>query len=313
MKLSVILSFKNEEEVLPGLFPRLDKVMSGLGEDYEYIFVNDASTDRSLEMIMERAKSDRHVKILNTSRSFGHDECLFAGLRYSTGDAIVIVAADCEDPPELIPQLWNEFKNGIDVVYTTRLSRPGDSAFKKFVTKIAYRALYRMTKVVVPDSGDFRLISRKVLTHILKLEERNPFFRGLTFWAGFKHKQVFYHREKRSGGVCHFPLWSDAPARFFLNAVTSYSRWPIYTMLKVALAFICGSLLFGAALLVAATLGRTITGWTIVCTVLFFLSGTHLLFLGFVGLYACSAYDESRKRPNYIIKDTYGFETEEVK
>jgi len=307
--LSVVLSFRNEEENIPELINRLHKSIQPLGLDYEFIFVNDASTDRSLELLTARSKEDPHVKIINMSRRFGVSECTLAGMKYSQGDAVVITDADLQDPPEVIPKLFEKWKEGADVVYTTRASRDGEHPFKMWVTKWAYRALRKASDIDLPvDSGDFKLMSRRVVNELMKLNERDPFLRGLVTWVGFKQVPVLYRREKRFAGKTHFPLYGSGPIKSFISGLTSLSVFPL------AVSMWAGFIVSGAGFmyLMAVTgmllLRIDVPGWSAIMAVILFLGGGQLLGIGVLGSYLARIYNEVRNRPNYIVESTIGFE-----
>ncbi len=307
--LSVVLSFRNEEENIPELINRLHKSIQPLGLDYEFIFVNDASTDRSLELLTARSKEDPHVKIINTSRRFGVSQCTSAGMKYSQGDAVVIMDADLQDPPEVIPELVEKWRKGADVVYTTRTLRDGESRFKMWVTGWAYRTLKHVSDIDLPvDSGDFKLMSRRVVNELMKLNERDPFLRGLVTWVGFKQVPVFYHREKRFAGQTHFPLYRSGPVKAFLSGLASFSFVPLHFLLVAGLVtFLAGSLFLVAVTGMAILQLDGPVGFGLIALMLF-LGGGQLLGIGVLGLYLARIYNEVRNRPNYIVESTIGFE-----
>ncbi len=243
--ISVILSFRNEEEVLEELITRLRAVLNLLPIRYELIFVNDASTDHSLSILTEKAGQDKRIKIINMSRKFGVSECVFAGMEYAKGDAVIYLDADLQDPPELIPQLIEKWLNGTDVVYTVRSSRHGESPLKLALTKHAYRLIALVSDLgLPPEAGDFKLISRRVVKQLLELKERNPYLRGLVRWVGFKQEPVFYERKQRASGETHFPLFRNffrdlltlrGPVGTFINGLTSFSNFPLLLFLLLGL------------------------------------------------------------------------------
>ena len=306
--LSVVLSFRNEEENISELIQRLHKSIQPMGLDYEFVFVNDASTDGSLELLMVKSKEDCRVKIINMSRRFGVSECTLAGMKYSRGDAVVIMDADLQDPPEVIPKLVEKWKEGADVVYTTRTSREGESRFKMWVTGLAYRALNRASDIDLPvDSGDFKLMSRRVVNELMTLNERDPFLRGLVTWVGFKQVPVFYHREKRFAGETHFPLYRSGPAKAFLGGLASFSFLPLNFLLAAGLmTFFAGFLSLAAAMGMAVLQWDGPVGFGLMALMLF-LGGGQLLGLGILGVYLGRIYNEVRNRPNYIVGSTIGF------
>lgn len=309
MLLSVVLSFRNEAPVIPELIKRLQNSIRPLNIDYELIFVNDASTDNSLEVLKEQSKADKNVKVLNMSRNFGNGPCVLAGIQHAKGDAVVYMDADLQDPPELIPKMFEEFQKGADVVYTTRLSRRGEPAFKIWLTKKAYRFLRRVGNINLPlDSGDFKLLSRRVVNELSKLREKDPFVRGLVTWVGFKQVPVFYDREERFAGKTHYPLFGKGPLKMFLAGLTSFSSFPLKMALVIGFAISILSFLYLIINIVMFFLGMNIPGWTAIMATLLILGGTQLITVGFVGLYLGRVYDEVKNRPNYIVESKIGFE-----
>ncbi|MBI5299558.1 MAG: glycosyltransferase family 2 protein [Deltaproteobacteria bacterium] len=309
MLLSVVLSFRNEAPVIPELIKRLQNSIRPLNIDYELIFVNDASADNSLEVLKEQSNADKNIKILNMSRNFGNGPCVLAGIQHAKGDAVVYMDADLQDPPELIPKMFEEFQKGTDVVYTTRLSRRGESAFKIWLTKKAYRFLRRVGNINLPlDSGDFKLLSRNVVDELSKLREKDPFVRGLVTWVGFKQVPVFYNREERFAGKTHYPLIGTGPLKMFLAGLTSFSSFPLKMALVIGFVISILSFLYLIANLVMFFLGMNIPGWTAIMATLLILGGTQLITVGFVGLYLGRVYDEVKNRPNYIVESKIGFE-----
>lgn len=314
-KLSVVFSFRNEQDVLPELIVRARKVLDQLRQDgklsgHELIFVNDASTDSSLEILLAQARGHNDIRILNMSRKFGVSPCVMAGLQYSSGDAVVYMDADLQDPPEAIPELlevWQE--KGADVVHTVRQSRDGEPLVKLFVTRIGYFILNKFTTIKLPvEAGDFKLLTQRAVQHLVKLRESRPFMRGLVCWIGFKQEFVPYHRDARHKGKSKFPVFSlEVIGNFFSSALTSFSAAP----LKIAVIFGVLAILFDFAF-VAHVLnekfsGRAIPGWTAIMIATLFLGGVQLFCLGIIGLYINSIHEQSRQRPNFIIESSFGF------
>jgi len=316
---SVVISFFNEEGSLPELISRLRAVFVQLPVHYELIFVNDASTDRSLAILQKMASESAQIKIITMSRRFGVSECVLAGLKYAKGDAAIYLDADLQDPPELIPKLIEKWLRGIDVVYTVRQSRDGESLFKLALTKQAYRFVNFAADIGLPqEAGDYRLISRRVIDKLLTLEEKNPYLRGLVSWVGFRQEPVFYRREKRAAGSSHFPLFKNffrdiltlhGPAGTFLNGVTSFSTLPLMIFLLTGLLIFGGgviSLLFVLFLCIAqAGPAKEVSLFILLIT----LFGFQFLGIGVLGLYLGKIYDEVRNRPRYIVESTDGIES----
>jgi glycosyltransferase involved in cell wall biosynthesis len=307
---SVVLSFRNEEAVIPELVARLQTAFAGAGLDYELIFVNDASTDRSLVLLEEQRKTDPRIKVLNMSRRFGVAPCVIAGMRYARGDAVIYMDADLQDPPELIPDLVARWRAGADVVYTVRTERRGESRLKMAVTRAAYRAIRLASSLDLPvEAGDFKLLSRRVVDELLALEESELYLRGLVSWLGFEQVAVPYERQPRAGGATHFPLlrsWN--PTASFLAAVTSFSHAPLFAFLGLGLA---AGALAGLALLgmgVAALAGAAPSAAAALVAFGVLLWSTLVTGIGVVGLYLARVHREALGRPRYIVESAIGFD-----
>lgn len=314
---SVVISFFNEEDVLPELILRLGRSLDTLDLDYELIFVNDASTDGSLSILTEKAEQDKRIKVLNMSRNFGSSRqgvCTIAGIEYASGDAIIFMDADLQDPPELLPQMIDAWRNGdnVDVVYTTRLSRAGESKGKLWLTKWGYRILQWTAEVDVPvNSGDFKLISRRVADHLLLLGEKRPFLRGLVPWVGFKQVPVFYHREPRFAGRTKYWVISPKVINNFLSAIISFSDIPLKICLLtgILISFIAFGL--GVYAIACKFLGLAVPGWSGIMAAVLFVGGVELIMLGMVGLYVAAILDQVKDRPRYLVESTIGFDDDQ--
>lgn len=308
MNLSVVLSFRNEEATIDELIKRLATSIESIGLSYEIIFVNDASTDSSLEILTRHGTRDSRIKTINMSRNFGNAPCALAGFRYASGEAVLVMDADLQDPPELIPQLWAEYKKGADVVYTTRLSRAGEGAFKMLITKWAYRILKAVGNKSLPvDSGDFKLMSKRVVRELCKLEEYDPFLRGLVTWVGFKQVPVYYHREARHSGETHYPLIGRGPLRAFISGLTSFSTFPLELALIFGFLMAVLSMLYLCAVVTMFFLGWNIPGWTALMGVILILGASQLITTGVLGLYLGRVYNTVKGRPNFIVESTINF------
>jgi len=304
---SVVFSFRNEADNIPPLIARLDTVLTGAGVPYELIFVNDASTDDSLAILTKERDRNPRVKIINLSRRFGVAEGVAAGLSAASGDAVVYMDTDLQDPPEIIPQMIASFRNGADVVHTVRTHRRGESALKMWATRLAYRVIQSGAQIqLAVDAGDFKLLSRRAVDHLLRLPESDPYFRGLLVWIGFNQAFVPYERDARHAGRTHFPFFSRNPWKTFALGVTSFSFVPIYAFLALAAAgLLAGAIL---ALTTAVTWARgssvEIVGFV---TLLLLLWSTVMAGIGIVGLYVARIYKDVRGRPHYIVQSTVGF------
>lgn len=308
---SIVVPVFNEELVVNETYSRLTKVMKSTNENYEIIFVNDGSKDKTFNIVNDFCQNDNHIKLLSFSKNFGHQVAITAGMEYSTGDAIVVIDADLQDPPEVILKMIEKWKEGYDVVYGKRLKRKGETFFKKFTSKMFYRVLEHMTDIYIPvDTGDFRLIDRRVCEALKSLPERNRYVRGLVSWVGFKQTGVEFVREKRFAGETKYPL--KKMLKFAGDAITSFS----YKPLKLATYFGCFISFASFIYLIFVIFEKlftknTVLGWTsIICINLFF-NGIILIILGIIGEYIGRIYDEAKGRPLYILSKKVGFEIKE--
>jgi polyisoprenyl-phosphate glycosyltransferase len=306
--LSVVFSFRNEEAVLPELIRRLHASLDPLDLPYEIIFVNDTSTDRSLDILREHMETDSTLRVVNMANRFGVTPCFIAGMGYAQGDAVVTLDCDLQDPPELIAEMVAHWREGADVVYATRTKRAGESWFKLLVTKWAYRIINAVSDVELPvDTGMYKLMSRRAVDAVLSIKEQEPYLRGLVSWVGFKQVQVECQREERYAGKPHFSLLSSGPAKEFLIGFISFSQLPIYLMLSlgaiVTVASLVGFLAMAGHHIFRESVPLTYYG---LCTVVFF-GGVQLLSAGTLGLYLGRVYNQSKSRPPYIVESTLGF------
>ena len=311
MKLvSIVFSFRNEEENLKELISRIDTAFKKIQNyKYELIFVNDDSNDNS-EKILEELQESYMIKIINMSRTFGVGPCVLAGFKHSSGDCVVYLDSDLQDPPEVIPKLLTEFEKGHDVVHTVREKRLGESGIKLFFTKLAYKTINRLSEIDLPiEAGDFKLISKRVLQKILSQKEFRPYVRGLSVWVGYKQSFVHYTREARAHGKSKFSLFSQGPITEFINGVTSYSLKPLY--IGIFLGFF--SLLFSVALIAYAFYAKfndlAIPGTTGILIAVSFFSGILLFTLGIMGIYIARIFEQARGREKYIIKEIKDFKS----
>ena len=300
---SIIAPIYNEIDNLPELYRRVKEVMDSSGETWELILVDDGSTDGSTERIRELAQKDKVVRPVIFARNFGHQIAITAGWDYARGDAVVIIDADLQDPPEVILELAKKWKEGYEVVYAVRGEREGESWFKKFTAAMFYRLIYSITDVKIPvDTGDFRLMDRKVVDVLKLMRERHRFPRGMSAWVGFKQIGVTYNRAARVAGVTKYPF--RKMLKLALNAITGFSYFP----LQVATYF--GFVSAGVAILaIPVVVFMRITGSgaffgqaTTLIAVLF-LGGVQLISLGILGEYIGRLYDEAKGRPLYIVRD----------
>ena len=302
---SVIAPVYNEEELLPHLYARVIAVMEGLGESFELVLVDDGSRDQSYAVMRDLAQRDARVRVVRFSRNFGHQMALSAGLDYARGQAVIMLDADLQDPPEVIPDLVARWREGGEVVYAQRTRRHGETAFKLLTAAFFYRLIGRITSVNIPaDTGDFRLLDRRVVDALIQCREQHRFLRGLSAWVGFRQVAVPYVREERLAGQTKWPLLKMV--RFSLDAITGFSYVPL------ELATTAGFLLAGLSLLgiiIAAALrlfNIAIQGQASTLILVLFLGGIQLIFLGILGEYLGRIYDEVRARPLYIVSEVTG-------
>jgi dolichol-phosphate mannosyltransferase len=300
---SIVAPIYNELGNLPELYRRVKQAMDANGESWELVLVDDGSTDGSTEKIRELAQTDSRVRPVIFSRNFGHQIAITAGWDYARGDAIVIIDADLQDPPEVILDLARKWKEGYEVVYAIRAEREGESWFKKFTASLFYRIIYRITDVKIPvDTGDFRLMDRKVVDVLKRMGERHRFPRGMSAWVGFKQIGVEYKRAARFAGETKYPF--NKMLRLALNAITSFSYFP----LQVATFF--GFFSAGLAILAIPVVIYLrmagipqFTGQATTLIAVLFLGGVQLISLGILGEYIGRLYDEAKGRPLYIVRD----------
>ncbi len=310
-KLTVLFSFYNEQDTINYTYNKITSIFkkNSFIKNYELIFVDDNSTDNSLKLLKKIRRKDKKVKIITFSRRFGHMEGIMAGLRNSTGDALVYLDIDLQDPPELIPKMFKYFlEEKYDVVFTTRTSRAGESLFKRALSSVGYYFLKRTTNIdMQSNSGDFRLISRKVINHYTKFNEINPFYRFLIDWIGFKRKQIFYARKPRKKGESKFPIGFNVIKQFFEISLIPFSDTLLILIFFVGLIAFLTSVTIGSVILVKFFLGMNIPGWTALMTAILFFGATTSFTLGVMALYISSIFKEIKKRPSYIIDKKIGF------
>jgi len=299
----VVIPAYNEQEVIAETYKRLTGVMAGMGEPYELIFVNDGSSDSTARLVAEFSSSDPSVRLINFSRNFGHMAAISAGMEYARGQAIFIIDADLQDPPEIFPQMAEKWREGYHVAYGKRIKRKGESLFKRLSAKVFYRFIRQLTTVdIPPDTGEFRLIDRKVCDAINKLPEKSRYIRGLVSWVGFKQTAVEYVREERFAGVTKYPL--RKMITFAMDAITSFSHKPL--KLATMVGFLISLLSFFYMLYVFYQVfftDQTITGWASTVAIILFTQGIVLMLLGLMGEYIGRIYRELQNRPLYIVQE----------
>lgn len=301
--ISVIIPIHNEEGNLPTLHARLTAVMEKMALEYELLFVNDGSKDRSLVLIRELATKDGHVRYIDLSRNFGHQVAVSAGIDHCRGRSVVIIDADLQDPPELIADLYQRHTEGFEVVYARRKSRKGESVLKKWTAKLFYRILRRLTNIEIPlDTGDFRIMDRKVVDVLKKMPEQNKFLRGQISWAGFRQTFVEYDRDERQSGKTSYTY--AKMIRFALDGITAFSEAPLrfITMAGFFVSFIAFLLIIYALLSYFFSPGYQ-TGWASQMISFLFIGGIQLVGIGIIGEYLARIGANVRQRPLYIVAE----------
>lgn len=309
-KISVVIPMYNEEEVIKTSYLRIEEVLKDLRQyDYEMILVDDGSKDKTLELLQEIAQENKKVKILSFSRNFGHQAAVTAGIQYVTGDAVIIMDADLQDPPELLPEMIALWEEGNEVIYGQRKSRKGESAFKLLTAKMFYRTLNALSDAEIPnDTGDFRLVDKKVIDVVNSMPEHNKFLRGLFSWVGFKQKAYSYERQEREAGNTKYPL--KKMYKLALDGIVSFSTKP----LKIVGGLGCVTIILSIVILIyslvsyAFHLNHLTPGWTSIMVAITLFSGVQLVSIWIISEYIARIYDETRHRPEYIIDKKINFE-----
>jgi glycosyltransferase involved in cell wall biosynthesis len=308
---SIIAPVYNEEQVLPELYKRVTGVLDGTDIPFELVLVNDGSSDGSLRIMRELHDQDPRVKVLNFSRNFGHQVAITAGSDYARGEAVIIIDADLQDPPELILELLDRWRDGYEVVYAVRSEREGETWFKEFTASAFYRLINRITNVPIPvDTGDFRLMDRRVVDAVRGMREQHRFMRGLSTWVGFDQTGVEYVRRARYAGETKYPF--RKMLKFAMDAITSFSYLPLQMATYFGF-FIAALSLVGIVATIGLRLfvhGSTtpLSGQATTLVAVLFLGGVQLIFLGIIGEYLGRIYDEVKDRPLYIIAEALGFD-----
>jgi polyisoprenyl-phosphate glycosyltransferase len=302
--LSLVLPIYNEEPVIPELHRRLDEFLAEVGVTWEVVFVNDGSKDRSFEMLSEICKQEPRFKLVSFARNFGHQLAITAGVEYARGEAVVVMDADLQDPPEVVARMIDKWREGYDVVYAVREKRLNEGIFKRLTAAIFYRTLRAMVGVDIPlDTGDFRLMSRRVVIALRSLQETNRFVRGMVAWIGFKQTAVQYVRPGRFAGETHYPL--KKMIKFALDGIISFSLVPlkIATWLGMLAGFV--SVLVAAWSVYEHFFSKaTVSGWPTIMVAVSLAASAQLLMTGILGEYVGRIYDEVKRRPLYLVGDT---------
>lgn len=304
---SIIVPVYNEELVIDESYTRLKKVMDSLKENYEIVFVNDGSKDRTYEKAVKICSKDSNIKLINFSRNFGHQVAITAGMNYASGKAVVIIDADLQDPPEVILKMVGKWKEGYDVVYGRRIKRKGETLFKKVTAKLFYRTLRSLTSIDIPvDAGDFRLIDRTVCDALKTLPERNRYVRGLVSWVGFKQTGVEYVRDERFAGETKYPL--KKMIKFAEDAITGFSYKPLKIGTHLGVIISGTSFIFLIYIILHEIIaGFSLPSWQPIIGITMLVNGLILTMLGIIGEYIGRIYDEAKGRPQYVIAQKIGF------
>ena len=304
--LSIIVPVFNEQEVLPEFYSRLSAALvSARVDEIEILFVNDGSADETLSILCEMSRADQRVQVIDLSRNFGKEAAMTAGLEYASGDAALIIDADLQDPPELIPQMVAEWRNGFDVVYMRRLSRKSETWFKKTSAAVFYALLGRIGRFRVPENvGDFRLLSRRAINALNRMPERTRFMKGLFAWIGFPAKEITYHRAPRHAGKTKWNYWQLW--NFALEGLTSFTVAPLKLASYVGVLTSLASLLYGLFVFLKTLFsGDPVPGYPSLMVVISFLGGLQLLALGIIGEYLGRMFIEAKQRPRYLVNRHY--------
>ncbi|MDQ1707870.1 MAG: polyisoprenyl-phosphate glycosyltransferase [Pyrinomonadaceae bacterium] len=313
MLLSIVVPCYNEAAVVAEFHRRIVAVCAGITDsEFELIYTDDGSVDETPVILRQLQASDERVRVVALSRNFGHQVAVSAGLEHAAGDVAVIIDADLQDPPEVIPELLARWRDGYQVVYGMRTERPGETVFKLSTAKLFYRIINRLSKVKLPlDVGDFRLLDRKVIDVLLAMPERDRFLRGMVSWIGFRQVAVMYKRAERSAGASKYPLWKML--RFAADGVLSFSLTPLRLALWVG--FLSIALAFAGivyALIIRLYTNDWVRGWTSIFTAVLFIGGAQLVTLGIIGEYIGRIYAEVKRRPLYVVAEQLGFGEEKT-
>ena len=301
--LSVVIPIYNEEDNIMLLHSRLSAVLAGMQIGYELLFINDGSRDRSIQLLKDLAAKDPRVKYIDFSRNFGHQVAVSAGLDNTSGEAVVIMDADLQDPPELIPQLYQKYRDGYEVVYARRRSREGESWFKKFTARLFYRMLSYLSTVDIPlDTGDFRIIDHKVVEVLRNMPEKSKFLRGQISWIGFRQTFLEYDRQERHAGVTNYPF--KKMLKFALDGITGFSDLPLRFVTWFGLAVTAFGFLMTIYVLYSRfILQDYVEGWSSLMITVLFLGGVQMIAIGIIGEYLSRIHSNVRNRPLYIIRE----------
>lgn len=307
-KVSIIVPMYNEESVIDALFKELYQVLESVDVDYEVVCVDDGSKDNTRQLLVEKAQQDPRVKVVLLSRNFGKEAAMTAALDYASGDAVIPLDADLQDPPELIEQMIAKWHEGFDVVYAKRMSRDADTALKRNTAGLFYKVFNTLSEMPIPENvGDFRLMDRRVVDAIKQLPEKDRFMKGLFCWPGFRSMTIEYERQERQDGESKFNYWGLW--NLALNGITSFSSLPIRMGVYLGLIVAASAFVFGVVIVFRTlVIGVDVAGYASMMVVMLFLGGVQLFFLGLLGEYIGRIYKEVKNRPIYIVDRLFGFD-----
>jgi dolichol-phosphate mannosyltransferase len=304
LRVSVVIPALNEERTLAGVVAAVREALAG--RPLEIVIVDDGSSDRTWEILRSMAADDGRLRLIRLSRNFGHQVAMTAGLDAARGDAIVLMDGDLQDPPEVIPELVARWRDGFEVVYAVRSARPGETRFKLWTAQLFYKLIGRMSPVAMPaDAGDFRLLARPAADAMRRMPEQARFLRGMSSWIGFRQTGVAYERDARHAGETKYP--TRKMVRFAIDAITSFSTTPLRIVGGVGFTLVGFFVVY-----LAYTIYRrfftdaTVPGWTTVIVLLLLIGGAQLIALGVIGQYIARIYDESKRRPLYVVSEVVG-------
>jgi dolichol-phosphate mannosyltransferase len=306
---SIVVPVYNEQAVLPVLLRRLDLLLGELDGAAEVIFIDDGSSDCSSIVLRAKANEDRRYRYLGLSRNFGHQVAITAGMDVAAGDAVIVMDADLQDPPEVVGEMIARWKDGYQVVYGRRLAREGESAFKRVSASLFYKLLGRLSSVSIPrDAGDFRLVDRKVVEAFRAMPEQDRFVRGMFAWLGFRQTEVAFHRLPRMAGETKYPLWKML--RLAANGVIGFSDAPLRLAIWGGFAVSSFAVFYGLYVLADWLIGdrSLVSGWASTVVVVSFLSGINMIMTGITGLYVGRIHAEVKRRPLYVVAEKVGFD-----
>jgi len=307
--LSIVVPVFNETEVIPAFYERTKRVVDSLDAmSYELIFIDDGSKDDSYQKLVDLANRDPNVRVIKFSRNFGHQVAITAGIDASQGDAVVVIDADLQDPPEVIKEFIKKWEEGYDVVYGVREKREGETKFKLLTASLFYKFFRSIVKLDIPlDVGDFRLMSKRAVKHFRQLREKDRFVRGLVSWLGFRQTGVTYGRDRRYAGETKYPF--HKMVKFALDGVTTFSPIPLKMATWLGYFTSLLAFLYLGSVFVQKALGYTVQGWATIMVAILFLGGVQLICLGIAGEYIGRMFDEMKGRPLYIVEEVHQLDT----